>query len=491
MRHRYLACGIALAVLLLGISSIGALADTDLDAIKSVIGLGERIQDTMQAIGQVLSEARIPLVQAVSFVGMGMHSLTPEDMRFNAHAILNLLEGSESELFDLSVEIAGGFAKGLRPLLEQLTLTEQEWDDATPGSSGFGDGFDRFLSLLRLASEALQAGLLPDRNLSDLGDAFLIAFALLETVQDGIQGMLSTWGFEVWVSPGESIQAAIDAAREGAVIYIEYGVYRESLEITKSLTLDGLAWASLISMGELSLKNARMGYATTIQPVGSQSGITIRAMEPIQVTLRHMTVKGASNGILIEGASQVTIESVDVVESVVGVTVVGSASLVMSTCYVELDEVAILATGSSVVGISDCFVQYNTDTVAAIHVSEDAYLEMTNTEVYNNGGHGILVQDQAELILTDSLITYNHADGIHLTGRSTLTMNGTSCFGNAGFGIRALTGECPSDDDVQYDEFVGSVVGEANFLPVRGELGGNRQEGMCPESLRFLTDRPE
>ncbi|MCK4571273.1 hypothetical protein KAT84_04895, partial [Candidatus Bipolaricaulota bacterium] len=109
MRHRFLACAAALVMTILVISTFIAQADTDLDAVKDAIGTGQRIIDTMQRIGQILSEAKAPVRQAVSFVVMGMHSLSPEDSRLNAQAVVNLLEGAESEHFDPAIDVVVDF----------------------------------------------------------------------------------------------------------------------------------------------------------------------------------------------------------------------------------------------------------------------------------------------------------------------------------------------------------------------------------------------
>src|SRR6266480_6787191 len=41
------------------------------------------------------------------------------------------------------------------------------------------------------------------------------------------------------VSPGQSIQAAVNAAHAGDTIHVAAGTYRQSVEITKSLTMVG------------------------------------------------------------------------------------------------------------------------------------------------------------------------------------------------------------------------------------------------------------
>jgi len=45
---------------------------------------------------------------------------------------------------------------------------------------------------------------------------------------------------EIIVDPGESIQSAIDKAKNGDVIYVKSGVYGESINVTKQVKLLGM-----------------------------------------------------------------------------------------------------------------------------------------------------------------------------------------------------------------------------------------------------------
>src|SRR5438067_3681699 len=49
----------------------------------------------------------------------------------------------------------------------------------------------------------------------------------------------AAYGLTRNVSPGQSIQAAVNAAQPGDTIHVAAGTYRQSVEITKSLTMVG------------------------------------------------------------------------------------------------------------------------------------------------------------------------------------------------------------------------------------------------------------
>jgi S1-C subfamily serine protease len=82
-----------------------------------------------------------------------------------------------------------------------------------------------------------------------------------------------------------TIQAAIDAAREGAIIQISQGVYREALQITKDLTLQGAGRDLTVLDGE-----------------GLSYGIVIDG--DIQVTVDNLTVRNFGwHGLWVTGLS--------------------------------------------------------------------------------------------------------------------------------------------------------------------------------------------
>ena len=63
------------------------------------------------------------------------------------------------------------------------------------------------------------------------------------------------------VSPGQSIQAAMNAANPGDTIYVQGGVYRESLNITKPIILE--------TNDHTLLDSGAMGSGITIRADGT------------------------------------------------------------------------------------------------------------------------------------------------------------------------------------------------------------------------------
>jgi len=84
-----------------------------------------------------------------------------------------------------------------------------------------------------------------------------------------------------------SIQAAVDAAQEGATIVVSPGVYKESVQVrTKGLTIRGTQRGSVIIDGEVKRAN---GFVVTAPDVSIQN-----------LTVRNHTL----NGVLVTGLSE-------------------------------------------------------------------------------------------------------------------------------------------------------------------------------------------
>lgn len=92
---------------------------------------------------------------------------------------------------------------------------------------------------------------------------------------------------DIVVAPGQSIQAALDAAPAGSLIHLLPGVYEESIEVTK---------AGIRIVG----RSDRNGGRTVLQnPGGASNGISVRAGGD-QFTLSQVTLRGYDrNGIFL------------------------------------------------------------------------------------------------------------------------------------------------------------------------------------------------
>lgn len=491
MRHQNVKMAMVLMISALVLLSpiVRADTDTDVQAAMAAVQTVLSVVDTLQRIVDILSEAKEPLFRALSFASGGLHSYSPSNGRQNAQAIVNLLEGVDSEYYDPIIDVSVDFPIGIRPHMAGLLSIDQEWA-ATRGNTWTEDSassWQNILSMLRMSSTAMLSVLEGDLSGQEISDAFLIATTFIWQTYDGINTMLKDWGYEIWVAPGESIQAAIDTANEGATIYLEPGTYRETLEITKSITLEG--W-----MAELpqTPNGVRRGYGTVLQPVGDQAGILIHSSEPIAVEIRRLSIEEASNGITVSGSAQLLLEDSDILKCSVGIETSETASVEMIDCHLEYNDIAVLLGGTSVSEIRDCGLRYCDNLLGALQIIESSFAIVSGSLIGDNAGNGIFVFDQAQLAIEDSYLLMNGGDGVLLAGNCQVEMNGTSISWNGEFGLRTLTEECASEELEYLEAFTGAIDGSGNFIAAQGTVGGNDAAAVCPESLLFLTEpKPE
>ena len=425
--------------------------------------------DLIREAAAILAEIKEPVIRLLGYVSLGSERGGWQ----TAQEVVNRLEGRESELWGATSYEAPESPLGIRPRLAEL--------HAAPSGSTWQ--WERLSESLRLVSKTMYRVVEEQPSLSETRDQFLIARVLLETASRAIDDLLQTWGYEIWVSFGESIQAAIDAAPPGATINLDSGTYRETLEITKSITLRG--WSS----GAPATSDGRhRGYGATLQPVGNQSGILIRSSEPIIVEILRMNIEGALGGIEVSGSVELLVQDVDILDSKIGLYVHDGAHVDVVNGYFESNASGLVAEGSCEVNVQDSRILLSWSQGGALQARESSVVTLSGTYVQENVGHGVLVVEQAQLSIENSYILYNDGDGILLGGESRLAMVGSVTTANKGFGIRALSDGCDLAEDFGLAPFSGQINGSGNSISSSETAMGNSLGLSCPDDLSFLIE---
>jgi parallel beta-helix repeat protein len=218
----------------------------------------------------------------------------------------------------------------------------------------------------------------------------------------------------VTVQPGQSIQAAIAGAQEGAVICLGEGSWQENLKIEKSLTLRGQGAQKTVIDG------IQEGYPV-VWIVGAQS---------IEVKLEGLEVTGAEGGcadrpicaygVLIQGTARAEITN----STISGNKFFGGIVL-RDSARAEITGSTISENGEAGIGLGD-----------------SAWARITDSTISENGA-GIVLRDSAQAEITNNLIRGNGGAGIAsssagpVTGsKNRMQENGVDLVGNLPAGLR-------------------------------------------------------
>jgi len=413
-------------------------------------------------VESLVAEAMSPIRQAISTVSMGLHSLSSIDRRVNAQAVLNLLLGEEDAAYDSEIGSVLGFPTGLQPHFAQLDA------QAFSGTPEQQARFEDDLSRLRLSAPPMLGIVSNGLTQQEAEDAFLTTLALLTTVYADFQDLLEEWGYEIWVNAGESIQAAIDQAWDHAIIRVEAGIYRETLEITRSVALFGV------------------GNRAVIEPVGGQDGVIIRTTANDIVLIKDIDIRGASTGASVSGESVCTVEDLGITGCLTAIEGLELSDVTARGAHLEGNETAVHASGRSSVTLSDCRIAGSQAAFGAIVAVEYASVRVEDCGIKENSGNGAAAIHSAMLAIHDSCICNNGGDGILVTETARLDLVGSRIAGNGGFGLRAISDLCPHEDVSPIDPFTGTITGRDNVF---GEAGSGDENGLgwsCPSSLEYL-----
>jgi parallel beta-helix repeat protein len=236
----------------------------------------------------------------------------------------------------------------------------------------------------------------------------------------------------VIVQPGESIQAAIDAAKEGAVVCLAEGTWEENLVIGKGLTLRGLGPEKSVIKG-----------VKEDEPV-----ILISSNTEIEVIVGGLTIAEAKgwcaeeplrcpNGLSLGGKVKATISG--------------------NTISRNNGGDGIYMWGSARATISGNNISENWGD--GIYMVESAQATIEKNTISGNGG-GIYMGKSAQATIEKNTISENKGDGIYMWGSARATISGNNISGNnggygKGYGIYML--------DSAQANITGNTISRSNY----------------------------
>jgi parallel beta-helix repeat protein len=239
-------------------------------------------------------------------------------------------------------------------------------------------------------------------------------------------------GATISVGPGESLQAALNGANPGDTILVQGGVYRESLNITMPIILEG--------RGHPLLDGNSIGSAITIKADGARvSGFEIRTVRRTGIhiisrnnVIENNTISGCLDGIRLDHSNTNLIASNDVNNNTNGITLYGSEGNTIENNNIR---------DNNINEESDCgiFLIYSAGNViqrndlmdngdCSISLRSSSNNEVLNNTVTQNDWYGIsLTESSNKNLIAMNNASSNHEAGIHLdSSRQNLIRNNTA-----------------------------------------------------------------
>jgi len=330
---------------------------------------------------------------------------------------------------------------------------------------------------------------------------------------------LNFQGCTVVLEPGHSLQEGIEQAEEGAVICLSPRMWRESLQIEKSLTLRGL------------------GDGERPVILGGRKGcpvVWVRApegREGIMVRLEGLKLEGAygpcadwpkglcPDGILVQGPARVKVVDCEISSNRrSGIALWSSAEAIIKSSIISKNghyglwlwgEVAVELDGSIISGNGigpgaeagsapardglmargRARIMVLASTISenghyGLWLADEARALVRRSTISGNRAGGLWLRDQARGEITDSLIARNGV-GIQLADRACAAIIENRIIKNEGYGVLLYHRPCYRTTE----SFAGHVTGHGNEIPGPDKPDGNSLGDVCPSRLGFLQGR--
>ncbi|MCS7240408.1 MAG: right-handed parallel beta-helix repeat-containing protein [Candidatus Bipolaricaulota bacterium] len=269
---------------------------------------------------------------------------------------------------------------------------------------------------------------------------FCLTIALAVATLSGCTPHSPTSSNEIFLRPGQSIQAAIEAATSGATIRLSRGTWVENLRLEKSVVLRGEGPDATIIQAErpgppviwvgkeakvviegITIKSGRGGY---LSPELSSAGLF--AAEQATVELRQVKVtQNAASAVFARDQASLALHNSELSENArYGVEAWGQARLWLgATKVVQNSMGGGWASEKSYVEADKAIIQNNL--ALGLWLRDTAAAKLWDTDVRENQGPGIRGQDGASVTILASRICANRDAGLELLGNATLVAYGT------------------------------------------------------------------
>lgn len=220
---------------------------------------------------------------------------------------------------------------------------------------------------------------------------------------------------KVTVQPGESIQAAIRRAPEGAVICLPAGEWRECLTISKSLALCGEGADATTIRGHTNdvpvIRVRRLGQqevvvaldGLTVTGGAGENGAGIGIEDSAKATVTNCTVSGnKDDGIWLVGSAEATIANCTISENDTGIWLSDWSEATISDCGVSGNKAGFILWSRAMVRITNCSVSGNPNW--GIWLNGSTYATVTGCSV-SESSRCFLIEDSAEATITACTIS--------------------------------------------------------------------------------------
>jgi len=250
------------------------------------------------------------------------------------------------------------------------------------------------------------------------------------------------------VGPGQGVQAAINRANTGDTIVVHGGVYRESLNITRSIILEGI--------GHPLLDGSSIGCAITLRADGARvSGFDIRTVRQTGIHIlsrnnivENNTISGCLDGVRLDRSSSNNISHNDINNNTNGITLYASEGNTIENNNIR---------DNNINEESDCgiFLVYSSNNIirmndlmdngdCSVSLRSSSYNAIIGNNVTKNDWYGIsLTESSNKNLIADNNASSNNNAGIYLDSSRQNLIRGNT----AGHNVRGVYLSYDSNDN--------------------------------------------